>query len=196
LFFSMYYFLHKKSSGRSPLIGISWADGLQGGKKGRRDQQNGKYNGHTGVYHHEVVHSMDDHGGGKAEKAPDGGFPEAEHGNAYPAPAGAVEGGGGKGPQEGNAQVGGAIGGGLNHGETQAGKEACGGTEIIRGKGGRFRKTGENKKHDKQDHQAAGFFGKGNLYYQPEEKGTQVKVIKGRKKTLEKTRDEQGKGAA
>jgi hypothetical protein len=176
--------------------GVSRADGLQSGKQGRGNQQDGKYYGHFGVYYHEIVYPVDDRGGNETENAPERGFPETEYGNAYPAPAGAVKGGRGKGPQQGDAQVGGAVGRGLDYGESQAGQKTQRGAEIFRGKGGRFYKAVKNQAQDEQNHEAARFFGKRNLYNQPKEKRLQVKIVERGEKTLEKTRDKQGQGAA
>jgi hypothetical protein len=176
--------------------GVSRTDGLQSGNQGRGNQQDGKYYGHFGVYHHEVVYSVDDRGSNETEDAPERGFPKTECGNAYPAPAGAVKGGRGKGPQQGNAQVGGAVGRGLDYGESQAGQETCRGTEIFRGKGGRFCKAVKKQAQDEKDHKAARFLGKRNLHHQPKEKRLRVKIVERRKQALEKTCNEKGQGTA
>jgi hypothetical protein len=176
--------------------GILRTDGLQGGKQGRGNQQDGEYYGHFGVYHHKVVYPMNDSGGNETENAPERSLPESEYGNAYPAPAGAVEGGRGKGPQQGNAQVGGAVGRGLDYGESQSGQETRRGTEIFRGKGRRLYKAVKKQAQDDKAHEAARFFGKRNLHHQPEEQRPQVKIAERGEEALEKARDKKGQGAA
>ncbi|GHV87782.1 hypothetical protein AGMMS50267_01420 [Spirochaetia bacterium] len=194
------------------------ADGLDGGKQGGKGQEDGEKGGEAGVDDHEVVHTVDGDGGGEAAEAAGGGGFEGEGGDADPAAASAVDEGSGEGPYQGDRQacVYGAVGGGFDNGETEAGEEACDGAyglrtlvkavygPLVRGPQVRdFRlerggagQAGVERAQEEEYQEAAGFFGEGDLDEEFEEDGPHGGGVQWGEEALEQAGDEEGEAAA